>query len=160
MRKYLKFSVLMVVLMTLCAGFSSCDKDDEGGSIPKDDVLYKTWYRVSGLIVGGEKFYDEFIFNADGTFEYKRVRAINNGYNTIDGTYRIIERTTTYVESDYAEAYTMQGYKVLAKFTIEFDSYGDVEQDDIFYLEKNGTKRIVVPYLFGRSGNIYSEQKN
>ncbi|MDR2148042.1 MAG: hypothetical protein LBE91_16465 [Tannerella sp.] len=157
MKKLLFFSWIFIVAVT--GILSSCSKDDEGGgAIPKDDVLYKTWYRVGGGIIGGENFYDEFIFNADGTFEYKQVAS--NGYRTIDGTFRIVGRTTTYVESDYAEAYTIQGYQVLAKFTIEFDSYGDVEQEDVFYLEKNGTKRISVPYLFGRIGDIYSEQKN
>jgi hypothetical protein len=154
MKKILLFSWILLTLVTV--NLTSCDKDDEGGSTPKDDVLYKTWYRVGGII-GGQNVYDEFIFNADGTFEYRIVAF--NGYRTIDGTYRIVERTTNYAEDDYAEGYTLMGYKVTAKFTIEFDNYGDVEKEDIFYLEKNGTKSIAVPYLFGRIGDFYSEQK-
>jgi len=153
MKKILFFGTVLAILFSV----TSCDKDDKDGSPPKDDVLYKTWYRVGGYS-GGETLYDEFIFNADGTFEYKRVTTY--GYSTIDGTFRIVDRIANFTEDYSADAYTIMGYKVIAKFTIDFNGDGDVEKEDVYYLEKSGIKTIVVPYLFGRIGDFYRDRKN
>ena len=164
MKKIVFFSLMMLVAIVTASIGTSCSKDDEGsGKVEKDNVLYKTWYRYAGRATGGEDMFDEFIFNADGTFK-QRILTISFSYRTIDGTYRIVDRTADYVESDYIEAYQMNGYKVKTKFTIAFDSSEyDIETVEIMFLESrndSSKKSIVVTSpLFGRSGAYYHDRK-
>ena len=160
MKKILLFNWLLVAIVTASIS-TSCSKDDEGGKVEKDNVLYKTWYKHAGYDAG-EELYDEFIFNADGTF-IQRILTMSFSYRTIDGTYRIVERTTDYVENDNIVAYTMNGYKVKTKFTIEFNpSEYDIETVKIMYVEnRNDSKKsiVVTSPLFGRIGGYYHDRK-
>ena len=164
MKKILFFNLLTLVAIATASIGTSCSKDDEGaGKVEKDNVLYKTWYKYAGFD-RGEDLYDEFIFNADGTFK-QRILTMSFSYRTIDGTYRIVGRTADYVENDYIEAYQMSGYKVKTKFTIEFNpSEYDIETVEIMYLESrndSSKKSIVVTTpLFDRSGGYYNDWKN
>ena len=162
MKKILMFRWALVA-MVIAISFTSCEKSDEGGKVEKGDALYKTWYKHAGRTAGGEHVYDEFIFNADGTFKFRIVN-MSFTYRTIDGTYRIVESTTNYVENDNIEAYTMNGYRVITKFTIEFNSSEyDFEKEEIMYLERRDDSKqkaiVVTTPLFGRSGGYYHNPK-
>jgi hypothetical protein len=164
MKKFLLFSLMLLGLATTSIGFTSCNKDDDGnGGIEKDDVLYKTWYRPAGMS-GGKIFFDEFIFNSDGTFKYRILNmSFTTHYTAISGTYRIVERTTDYVEDDYIEGYKLTGYNVKTKFTIEFNPVGyESKIGKIMYLENrddHSQKTIVIPLLFDWHGDFYYDRE-
>ena len=157
-----KFLFLGFVFLSI---LTSCDKDDEGsnGKIEKDNVLLKTWYKHAGYS-SGETLYDEFIFNSDSTFEHK-ILTMSFNYRTINGTYRILERTIDYAENDYIEAYIVEGYNVKTKFVIEFNPFDDESETvKVMFLEnRNNSNRkaiaITTP-LFGRDGGNYTDTKN
>jgi hypothetical protein len=166
MKKFLLFSLMAVALATTSIGFTSCSKDDDGnGRVEKDDVLYRTWYKHAGTS-GNKNFYDEFIFNSDGTFEY-RILTLSFAHRSIRGTYRIVGRTTDYVEGDYIEGYKLGGDNVKTKFTIEFDPIGyNSETGTIMYLERrddSNRKSIDITanlFDYGDSGGQYHDREN
>ncbi len=131
--KKLSFAFIVIAFM-FGVGLTSCSKDEKGGKVEKDDVLYKTWYKPAGYD-GSKDVYDELTFNADGTFKL-RILTMSFNYRTINGTYQIVGRTTDYDEDDYVGGFLLMGIKAKTKFTIEFiPSIDDIDVADIFYCE-------------------------
>lgn len=89
--KTLKFVLMAIVAMGICANFTSCSDDDGGGSGSSSQLLGKwtTDWTHSGLIN------QVYTFNADGTYSYSY-----GAYETVTGRYTYKYPIITFSETD------------------------------------------------------------
>ena len=90
--KTLKFVLMAIVAMGICANFTSCSDDDGGGSGSSSQLLGK-W--TTDWTYGSSPINQVYTFNADGTYSYSY-----GAYETVTGRYTYKYPIITFSETD------------------------------------------------------------
>jgi len=135
---------IMVALLTLILGFSSCEKDKDAEPNKSDIIVGKNWKMSAATISGQDvfmSFYDEC--------ERDNIVTFNK-----DGKYKEVEGTTKCNSSDpdtYEEGtWSISGDKLTFRMSGSAASF----EADIVQLDNKTLKYSIVDPIFG-SGQVY-----
>lgn len=138
--KTLKFVLMAIVAMGICANFTSCSDDDGGGSGSSSQLLGKwttdwTYWKYSVPIN------QVYTFNADGTYSYSY-----GAYETVTGRYTYKYPIITFSETD-------GGTKIYTIVSMENDYFVVMTQGGSSLTFKKGVKEGETQTVSGKVQN-------